>query len=59
MINSLLNFFYMGGYGDYVWSAYGIVAIVLIGILFSTIKWERRLLHREEKEKTINHASSP
>lgn len=27
---SLSDFFHMGGYGSYVWPAYGVVALVLI-----------------------------
>jgi heme exporter protein CcmD len=33
MINNLYHFFYMGGYGLYVWSAYGCM------LIFLTIQW--------------------
>ena len=41
------DFFAMGGYAAYVWPAYGIVALVLVGFLVSslrTLKENRRRL---------------
>ncbi|MBP2300355.1 heme exporter protein CcmD [Azospirillum picis] len=32
------EFFHMGGYAAYVWPAYGIAAIVLLGLLAATWK---------------------
>ncbi|GGI78752.1 heme exporter protein CcmD [Legionella impletisoli] len=32
-MNSLLHWFSMGGYGVYVWAAYGLAASVLLGNL--------------------------
>jgi heme exporter protein D len=31
------EFFHMGGYAVYVWSAYGVVAVVLIGLIVWTL----------------------
>lgn len=31
------EFLQMGGYGTYVWSAYGVVAVVLIGLVVWTL----------------------
>lgn len=44
-MNSFLNWFAMGGYALYIWSVYGLVAIVLMmnGL---GIKWQR---HRTRK----------
>lgn len=33
----MAEFFHMGGYAIFVWSAYGIVAAVLIGLTVSTL----------------------
>ena len=40
-MNELL---YMGGYAAYVWSAYGLAAAVLIGMIAHSLLWHRRLL---------------
>jgi heme exporter protein D len=40
-MNELL---YMGGYAAYVWTAYGLAAAVLIGMLAHSLLWHRRLL---------------
>ena len=40
------DFFAMGGYGAYVWSAYGISAIVLAGNVLLSRRAERALLTR-------------
>ena len=32
------DFFAMGGYAAYVWPAYGIVALVLVGFLVSSLR---------------------
>jgi heme exporter protein D len=34
----------MGGYAAYVWSAYGLAAAVLIGMIAHSLLWHRRLL---------------
>ncbi len=40
------EFFAMGGYGAYVWSAYGISAIVMAGNVLLSRRAERELLTR-------------
>ncbi len=40
------EFFAMGGYGAYVWSTYGISAIVLVGNVLLSRRAERALLTR-------------
>ena len=54
MIAAIQTFFAMGGYGLYVWSAYGLTALVLIGGLCLARRREYRLLrqldqHRQNK----------
>jgi heme exporter protein D len=38
------EFLYMGGYAAYVWTAYGLAAAVLIGMIAHSLLWQRRLL---------------
>ncbi len=38
------DFLHMGGYAAYVWSAYGLAAAVLIGMIAHSLLWHRRLL---------------
>jgi heme exporter protein D len=38
------EFFHMGGYAFYVWSAYAVVAVVLIANLIYPLRRRRRLL---------------
>tara|TARA_B100000427_G_scaffold329578_1_gene346413 strand:+ start:1835 stop:2014 length:180 start_codon:yes stop_codon:yes gene_type:complete len=49
------NFFSMGGYGIYVWSAYAITFIVLILNLFFTIKKEKKILRNYKKINNHNN----
>lgn len=41
---SLADFFAMGGHGAYVWSAYGITAIVLILLVIMPLRRRSKLL---------------
>lgn len=44
MISTLQDFFYMGGHGVYVWSAYGVVLVFLaLQWFFPWRKWRRYL----------------
>ena len=36
------EFFYMGGYGTYIWSAYLIVVVVFLVVLLQTLKVMRQ-----------------
>ncbi|RKZ82761.1 MAG: heme exporter protein CcmD [Gammaproteobacteria bacterium] len=40
------EFFAMGGYAGYVWSSYGIAAIVLFLNAFSSLRRHQSILHR-------------
>ncbi len=40
------DFFHMGGYAFYVWTAYGLAAAVLLGMLLQTRGRQRRLVKR-------------
>jgi heme exporter protein D len=54
MNNSLAEFFAMGGYAGFIWPAYGIAALVLIGLLVVS-------LHqlRQARETLRRYASQP
>jgi len=47
--SSFGEFLRMGGYAFYVWTAYGIVVIVLIGNLVAASRRRRRLLKELER----------
>lgn len=44
MIHELREFLAMGGYGLFVWSSYGLTALLLIGNLVLALRRERRVL---------------
>jgi len=46
----MANFFAMGGYAAYVWPAYGMAALVMVGILVASI---RGLRSREATLKAL------
>lgn len=53
-MQTLADFFAMGGHGEFVWSAYGIAAVVLIGLL--AVSWQqlrhaRDLLRRYDSRR--------
>ena len=41
---SVQEFFHMGGYGFYVWSSYGLTAIVLIFNIIQSLSLQRKTL---------------
>ncbi len=41
---NMAEFFHMGGYGAYVWSCYGITAIILIANLVMPLRTHKKLL---------------
>ncbi|MFY8272865.1 heme exporter protein CcmD [Pseudoalteromonas sp. SSDWG2] len=44
--NSLSEFFAMGGYAFYVWLSFGSCALILVGLLFSSLREKRVLLQQ-------------
>ena len=44
-MQGLRDFFEMGGYGAYVWPAYGVTALVMLALLVATL---RRLSARQK-----------
>jgi heme exporter protein D len=55
------EFFAMGGYGGYVWAAYGVAAAVLIGLVWQSLRGLRaseRDLATVEKDSPRRRARS-
>ena len=40
------DFFSMGGYAFYVWTAYALAAVVLLGVLGQSLAWHKRVMKR-------------
>ena len=41
-MEQFLSFLEFDGYGQFIWSAYGLSALVLIGILFQSLRFQKR-----------------
>lgn len=54
---SLNEFFSMGGYGIYVWSSYGICAVVLLLNVIQPIMRERRTIRELQKRFSLTKAN--
>ncbi len=54
-MQSMSDFFSMGGYGEFVWSAYGAAALILVGLL--VVSWKE--LRARQAEVTALEAASP
>lgn len=55
-MSTVREFLAMGGYAPYVWSAYGLTAILLLGNLWLAFRRERRVL--QELARELSHLSS-
>ena len=60
--NSFADFIAMGGYGFYVWLAYGISFLSLIVIIFNTLAKKKKIFQavskRIAREQRINKAKN-
>ena len=54
-MDRIVTFFAMGGYAVYVWPAFAVTAIVMIGLLIETL----HTLHRRERELAELDAARP
>jgi len=52
-VNAVVEFLRMGGYAAYVWPAYGITAVVMLGLLVATL---RDLRANERTLQTLRQA---
>lgn len=59
-MESLSEFFYMGGHGRYIWSAYAITTVVLVANLVFTRQQHRqaRLQATRQQKAKLQHAQS-
>ena len=58
--DSFSDFIAMGGYGFYVWLSFGTCALILLGILVSSLNDTKRIMasvqQQAEREARIKHA---
>jgi len=54
-VSGIGEFFAMGGYAGFVWTAYGVVAVVMAGLLIAS----RRALRARQREIAALEAASP
>lgn len=48
----------MGGYASYVWSAYGITAVVLIANVIAPLRGRRAILRRLARQQRLERRKS-
>ncbi|MDN3487492.1 heme exporter protein CcmD [Pseudoalteromonas sp. APC 3694] len=48
--DSFSDFIAMGGYGFYVWLSFGTCALILLGILFSSLRDKKQILESVEQQ---------
>lgn len=48
--DSFSDFIAMGGYGFYVWLSFGACALILLGILFSSLRDKKQILASIEQQ---------
>jgi heme exporter protein D len=54
-MTALSDFFAMGGHAGFIWTAYGVVAVVLVGLAIAS----RRELRARQQEIAALEAASP
>ena len=47
------EFFDMGGYAAFVWPGYAITAVVMIGLIVTSIRSNRQALHQMDESDTV------
>lgn len=57
--DSLADFMVMGGHGPYVWSAYGISALVLLYLALRPLRHGRKFLTAPGKREAPGRQSDP
>jgi len=59
MTNELREFFAMGGYGLFVWSSYGLTALLLVGNLVLAVRRERRVIRELSRRLPVGVGHDP
>ena len=57
-MTSIDEFLHMGGYASYVWSAYGITAVVLIANVLTPLQGRRATLRRLARQHRLERRKS-
>ena len=57
-MSALGDFLAMGGYGFYVWSAYGVALVVLVANLAAPLRRERELRRQLDRQLRLEQRSS-
>lgn len=57
-MTSIDEFLHMGGYASYVWSAYGITAVVLIANVIAPLRGRRAILRRLARQQRLERRKS-
>lgn len=57
-MQAITHWFAMGGYGSYVWSAYGFSFIVIMWLIFSTKHQHKQVLRRLQRRRQLNRSES-
>ena len=61
-MDQVMNFFSMGNYGAYIWTAYGLTAIVMLSLLVTTLQRLRKnqaeLEELQELQKSAGQSSN-
>ena len=63
-MEQLLNFIELDGYGQFIWAAYGLTALVLVGIAAQSIRFQARTdaelaaLHASPETAKVERASN-
>lgn len=56
------DFFYMGGYGFYVWLSYGISLVVILGLVVQSVNAKKQLFkklaYEKQRQQRIKAAAS-
>ena len=54
------DFLHMGGYGFFIWSAYGVVTAVIIGLFIAALRFQRTSeIELDSLEATVRSRSQP
>lgn len=59
MVEALSEFFGMGGYGAYVWAAFGFAFVALLGLLLQSIGQARRREREFERLREVARPAAP
>ena len=56
-MNTFTDFIHMGGYAFYVWTSYGLMAIILLANVIAPIRRRRRIEREFRRRVALEHRS--